>query len=927
MPSWQRPTAQEISRIAYLAARPEEQRYFFTRLENPLWIDELYKTGNLDPPAQVTVEGGTSNPPWPLSEYIARVAGNHPDQEFVARLLAELSRTDNVWVRRDLIAAMTSLDPHVITDLLPTVAEWVSGTGSVSWMLDRVGDLATHALRHSGNAEHVETILDAYLKPQWQEPDEQPPTSLRLDHLDEGDFAQRSLPALVELSGLLVLRVIMRNLGMVLERKNRDVREVAGVRDDDSIWWIADLSDGEHLGGADEVLAYLAAQTVDAITASAPQLAAGALELLDSGGWVIHQRLSLRLLSRCTAVESLHSEISRRLTDPALVSPLQTRREYQELLRSRFGEAEAAERDSILATLSAAADGKGDASDVWLYERLAAISDHLDGEWAERFEGYAELFGAPRELGPPLSVRWLPSSTRSPLEAGEAETMSAAGLAAFARNWALPEDEDPWERPNWRGLAEDIKAQVKARPSEFSAAAELFADANRTVVDAVLGGLKDSVREGGSIDWGPTLGLIKTIAPKDETRDENYDLSIEQDSSWSGAKSEALDLIQAGLGSEELLPQDLGSLVWETIELLAVHGAARDHIDFDETRDAVFVALNATRSRAVYTAMAYLSWRRRHGIDGVPDEVEGFFRRILDPRTESFIGMRAAVAHGLPQIAHIDMDWATSLLSDLFPDRAAWPDHWDAAWDAYVRHATPLPPEPVLRAMEVHYASAVELIDADHDVRHRGDPVVHLGLHLVFMFLYGTIDLEHQNLVTFFERAPVRVRPRVLDWMGRTAADNDLSDEWFVRAMAFFEWRERHVEKDGLDRVELRKLGWFVAAGRFPVAWWAPRLASALRKSSGPSYDEFVPLDDMMAEVAKACEEHPAVALDVLELVVDEDKRRWHEPYLGSAEAILTRTHEHPNLRHRARAMAERLARRGHEQFERFSSATQPPSP
>ena len=140
----------------------------------------------------------------------------------------------------------------------------------------------------------------------------------------------------------------------------------------------------------------------------------------------------------------------------------------------------------------------------------------------------------------------------------------------------MPEDEEPWERPNWRGLAEDIKGQARARPSEFSLAAELFADVNPTVVAAVLSGLKDAVSAGDFIEWTPTLGLIKATAEKDETSGEYADLSVEQDSSWSVAKSEGLGLMEAGLGSEETPRAELGPVFWETIELFATHGRSQD---------------------------------------------------------------------------------------------------------------------------------------------------------------------------------------------------------------------------------------------------------------------------------------------------------------------------------------------------------------
>ena len=711
--------------------------------------------------------------------------------------------------------------------------------------------------------------------------------------------------------------MVLRHLEAVLERKFSRARLVNGLKQDYSSRFRWDLSSEERLFGADYLLMYLASRTVDALASPTNQDPGVVIQLLDVGGWVIHQRLALRFLSKRSWDDDVWGETCSRLANPDLARASQFRHEYDELLRTAFARAGEQDRVAILSGLGAAAEPQSDDSDRWLYERLAVVSDHLTGDWAQRFKAYAERFGAPREPVQPLSIRWKSSPVRSPLEAGKAGGMTADELAAFARDWALPEAEEPWERPNWRGLAEDIKGQARARPSEFSTAAELFADVNPTVVAAVLGGLKDTVDAGDSIDWKSSLGLITAVARKHETRDEdeNDDFGVEQNPSWTVAKSAALDLMDAGLGSEKSPPSELGPRFWEAIEGFAVHGAVPDDVVLDGPRDSVFAALNATRSRAVYTAMVYLWWSRHHGIDGVPDEVEGFFRRILDPDTEPFIGMRAAVSHRLPQLAYVDEDWTVGLLSDVFLDRAAYSDHWDAAWDAYVRYATPLPPEPLLEAMEDYYASAVQLVDAGREVGSEGDPVVHLGMHLVLMYLHGMIELDHRNLAEFFERAPAAVRPRILDWIGRTAAQDDLPNEWFARAQEFFEWREQRVAADGLDRTELRKLGWFVASGAVPVQWWAPRLADVLSAATNYSDDGFVPLDDMMRQVAEASENDPAMALKVLEVVVDQNERGWHGPYLDPARVIVTRAVGIPSLRFRARQVADRLARDGHDEF------------
>ena len=315
MASWQKPTAEQIRRIAYLAAQPEEQRYFFSRLENPLWIDALHEAGSLEPPSPTTTNGGTGHAPWPVSGYIARVAGSHPDHGFVAEVLRELTGTSNALVQRDLIAAMIALDPRKITHLLSAVAQWVSGSGQVFWMSERVGALAVHALHDSRNDDPVRAILDAYFEPRWKQIGEFQEASLRINDWEIKEFARTIVPQFVEVNGRLLLSVLTRKLDALLDEKFPDAGEVADAKDDYSTVWLADLTSEDHLYGAEALIAHLATRTLDGIAASDSADPDGAIEVLDGGAWAIHRRLALYLLSRCTHVETAHDKIIDKLID------------------------------------------------------------------------------------------------------------------------------------------------------------------------------------------------------------------------------------------------------------------------------------------------------------------------------------------------------------------------------------------------------------------------------------------------------------------------------------------------------------------------------------------------------------------------------------------------------------------------------------
>ncbi len=920
MKSWQRPTAEQISRVDLLALRPQEERYFFSRLENPLWIDALADQGTLEPPEPtVDDDGAVSHRQWPFSAYLARVAGVHPDHARVAAIIEELADTENAFVQGDLIRAMTALDPCYIADLLPRVESWVTARPAMFLTLDLVGELCVQALACGENESAVKALLLALFEPRDVSRDSMyPDPSIRWWEATE--FASRILPNLIERNWELTVTALLDSLRkQIAVQGGSDASPTSGY--DFTAWWLPESSEEDDSRETGESLAYLVGQSLDAIALLPAVPLEAVSDLLVQDNWAVFRRLRLRNMSCRAAAGVLEPPMLTALGDPAQASEYPPCPEFDSLLQAAFERGSQDTKDAILKALASAAAGGGEQSDYWLFGRLAVISDDLPADERSLFRDFIERFGPPPQRDSRPSVKLESPEKQSPLDPGQAGSMSAAQLAAYAREWTQPENDFFFEQPTWKGLAAEVEREAKARPLEFSQAANSFAGLERTIVNALFRGLKEAVRDGGSLDWGSTLQLMRHIAPENEAIEDAHENRFGRDVSWSEAKHAALDLLRTALGREHLLPSHYATPTWKTIEMLAVNGEAVFDDPLDDARDSVFAALNSTRSQAAYAAVAYLPWLRSDEADEIPNDVRAFFMRILDPHLEPFIGMRAAVAHKLPQLAYVNEEWLIELLPDIFPDPSANPEHWSAAWDAYLRHSAPMLSRAMLREMIPLYKVAIERVDEGHRISGRDDRVVLLGIQLAAMFLRRDIELDDANLDAFFRRSSAPVRTRVYGWIGRVAAQEDLPDYWYDRARHFVEWRELRVREDALDPGELRMLGWLVASGRFAVDWWAPRLPSALR-SSGDNIGGYIPLEPMMREVAEASEHHSRMAVEVLEIVLRQDEARLHLRYLESADRILADAIANPDTTHRGRRAADSLARAGHERFEKFANQT-----
>src|SRR4051794_18548167 len=108
MKSWKTPTPEQVAKAVALLGHPQHYRYFFDRLENPLWVELLRSKGFFrDPPKPVLSEdeGTIRFPPWPESSYLARMAActTEDDKARIAEVALAIPDTDNIAVHQDLV--------------------------------------------------------------------------------------------------------------------------------------------------------------------------------------------------------------------------------------------------------------------------------------------------------------------------------------------------------------------------------------------------------------------------------------------------------------------------------------------------------------------------------------------------------------------------------------------------------------------------------------------------------------------------------------------------------------------------------------------------------------------------------------------------------------------------------------------------------
>ena len=82
MKSWKPPTNEMIEKILSSVKKETDRQYFFSRLNNPMWLEPLCKRGYFNsPPRLKHLPGGyVQYPNWPELAYLVNIAAEATEQ-------------------------------------------------------------------------------------------------------------------------------------------------------------------------------------------------------------------------------------------------------------------------------------------------------------------------------------------------------------------------------------------------------------------------------------------------------------------------------------------------------------------------------------------------------------------------------------------------------------------------------------------------------------------------------------------------------------------------------------------------------------------------------------------------------------------------------------------------------------------------------
>lgn len=124
MKSWKKPTSELIDKALGSFKKEHHRKYFFSRLENPLWLKPLAERGCFKhpPKAQRFDDGTVQFPYWPEIQYLKNVCSEKPDE--VISLVLDLPGTDNSVVYDGILDIALQLPSEYSVKLKDKILEY-----------------------------------------------------------------------------------------------------------------------------------------------------------------------------------------------------------------------------------------------------------------------------------------------------------------------------------------------------------------------------------------------------------------------------------------------------------------------------------------------------------------------------------------------------------------------------------------------------------------------------------------------------------------------------------------------------------------------------------------------------------------------------------------------------------------------------------
>jgi hypothetical protein len=885
----QEPTHDTVARAIALMSRPEQQRYFFGRLEDPAWIDPLEKKSmfnKLPAPGKDLDKGTNWVNDWPVGGYLSRMA--EEKAVVVAEIFGALPATDNPFVVGALLDAALAMPASLVAALAPKIAKAVE---TPFWLpADKVGRTAVN-LASGGEHKAALQILDSLLRvipdprgllspdSAWGRKREAVPA---LPAFDYSSILHAHGKALATHLGLPYLSMLCRLLRSAIgEELTVDASSPRKTEDYSSVWK-ARLESSSFHESAKHLLVPAILSAAETLCEAGARTISEVIATIRKYRFKVYDRIAFRIVAK--RVEGEPSLAVQLLLDKESFLDGSVRQEYDALVGATFKYLSPSEQETYLGwidegldrkRLESAGYGQGDvdaAIEHWKFQRLSSLKSLLPDGRRTEFAAMEAKFGEAKSYENPIAQGGAYAlSEKSPMDAATLGAMEPRQVVEILRSWEpTPNDPFPFGYSE-EGLGTVFAGVVADAPHLYTAHLEQIKNLDSIYSGSAIHGFDSAIRSDKGFDIGAVLALALWIAEQPATK--VADPGAKSESDFSGAKHNVIDLVQEGLKHQKLPPSEQGT-IWKIIHLLSEDqwGTLDYRNPEAHTKDAWFHSLNYLRPKAVRAAFQYLQWSMKNAgqmtfaFSNTP-ELADYFNRHSDPSQEVCLSVRLIFGELFPYLHALDPVWGAASANRIFPDTAEHQALRDVAWAAYL--AANQAYDNVFALLEPQYRSAITISDEQRLLGKSNlleNASGMMSWHLLQQYWRGKISLAPDTLLSdFFLFADERGRRSAIIYVGRSLREttDEVQDEIIQRLMALWDNRFEAAAAGGASG-EMRAFSWWFFTRFFDKEWALKSLHAALNLSGG----HLDLIMDSLGRLASLGDKYPVIVVECAQMII-----------------------------------------------------------
>lgn len=926
---------------------PVTYNYFFERLDNPIWLTPLKEDDFFQspPPPLEHPDGGISYPFWPQGIYLKKMAKIPTRQNEILEICLAI-KTDNIRSRSDLleIALLLPVDMSVqIVDSINEIDSFLSP--------EKYGKLIKH-LANNGKIKDAVKLADKVL---GIRPDPRPapeygghkishdPLPLIRDY-DYEQILEKDFPDFVDAAGLEAIKVLLNQYENYIQIADTDRED--GSKDDYSEIWRPAIEEGSqksHEGVRDMLITGIRDASERLLTKHPEQMKI-LLDELESRNLLTFKRLELHLLrlfpknneKRITdlLMNKEEFEDKQRLTHEYFLladthkSLLSV--EQRKVIWSWIEKGGNVDRKYYLARCKEMGVEPSDEyvdkyKKNWQMYHLLPFKD-VDATWSKYYEILVEVVGQPEH---PSFRSWSSGGSwgyKSSISDEQFNEMKPGEVVEFLKKWEPSSNNDPLETSR-EGTSRALTTQIANYPSKWTGSLTLFKDLDPTYVRAVFSGYREALKQKKKFDWKPLLDLCTTILTIPvEIKEKKSSGFYADDPDWNWSRNSIAELITEGVDAKEgRIPLLLKDDVWKIVESLAhdPHPTPEEEAKQLETdRDPLTIAISSTRGDAIQAVIRYAIWLK----SSVPEDKRKDWslaknapeaKQVLDDHLnitiDPSLGIRSLYGERLGNLCWLDLEWVKINVVKIFPEEQKY---FDSAWDAFITF-NPAYNDFIPMILPQYQRAVNEIGKHTKSNHHLHNPEQNLVQHLILFYCRGKLPLEKGILKDFYDGAPLDLIAEVIDFIGRSAKDLEMSSEVRAKFVALAENRITVIKASKTPHVgiqEFKDFSWWVYSEKFDDKWSLDLLIEALKLGCDIEGDHliverFVPLADKF----------PLEVITSAELMVENDKKGWGVPTWGDELSNIIKVilnSKNAKAVKKAQEFIQRLVAKGHLQYK-----------